>query len=285
MKVELEPLSLIHQDLLEKKMRDLNLTISLYSFANLYLFRHIHRYEVLKIENHLFVKGLTRDRARFMMFLSHPSQYPIEIIKRALFEVDILFPIPEEWLPFFESYKHTLSYKEEESDYLYSVKKLASYPGRHLSKKRNLVKKLHSMHEVLAEDFNGQKEAALFILEKWREDNHHHGIETDYEACKEAIENCDRLHLQGRLIKIDGEPAGFTMGEKLAKQSYVIHFCKGLRQIKGLYQFLYQDLAQSIEVSCSWVNLEEDLGLSSLKLAKHSYQPDRYIIKWRVTLP
>jgi hypothetical protein len=279
-----EPLNLHHQELLETKFSALNLPLSEYSFANLYLFRTLHHYEVLGSNIDIFIKGMTRDKVPFVMLTSPPWSYSVNSIHSALKYADILFPIPESWLSFFEKELTQASFKDEESDYLFALKKLAYYPGRNLSKKRNLVKQLQAQHKIQSAILIDHTEHAIEILEKWRQDHHENPGETDYEACLEAIQNCQQLRLNGRIIYIDDQPAGFTIGEIISNDCYVIHFCKGLRNIHGLYQYLYQDIAQSVVRSCSWINLEQDLGLPALRNSKHSYLPDRYLVKWRLKL-
>jgi hypothetical protein len=176
------------------------------------------------------------------------------------------------------------SFLEADSDYLFTIQKLLTYPGRHLSKKRNLVKQLVDMHQVRAETMSSQHLAdARLILDRWQED-HKEPSETDVGACQEAIQFFQKLELHGRMVYVDDKPAGFILGEWLTKECYGAHFCKGLREIKGLYQYLYQDLAHTVEGSCQWINIEQDLGLPAIRMAKRSYLPDALLRKWRMQL-
>lgn len=280
--MQIEPLSLTHQDFLEKSFKEINLSLSDYSFANLYLFRNIHNYEILKIGKDVFIKGLTRDKVRFIMLTTHPSHYSSDSIRSALMHGKILYPIPESWLHFFTNENMQRSFKDEDSDYLFSRSKLSAYPGRHLSKKRNLIKQLRTHHQIQAVNFIDQKEDARIVLQNWLNEHQETPIETDYEECLEAIQSFNTLHLHGRIVYVDGIPRGLTIGEKISHDCFVVHFCKGSKNIKGLYQFLYQDIAQNLEENCIWINLEQDLGILSIRDSKHSYKPDRFLLKWRL---
>jgi uncharacterized protein len=284
LKEDIEPLNLSHQSLLENKFHQLNLELSEYSFANLYLFRDLHRYQVMKRDEEIFIKGITRDGMAFIMPTSDPSKLPSTLLQSVLSEAEFLFPIPERWLFSLEKRLSQASFKEEESDYLFSITKLAYFPGRHLSKKRNLVKQLLNTHQVKSENFSDQLDDAQGILEDWQKEHGENLLETDYQACKEAIHDFSKLHLHGRMVYVDLHSAGFTIGEWISDRCYVVHFSKAKRAIKGLYQYLYQDLAQSIEGTCLWINLEQDLGISALRDSKHSYLPDKLLRKWRVQL-
>ncbi len=280
--MRIEPLHLSHQSLLQERLRRLNVLFSNYSFANLYLFRDIHRYQVLIWEDEIFIQGLTRDHQSFIMLTQPPHPNTWDKLKQALTYDSVLFPVPENWLPAFDKILLQVSFKEADSDYLFHTNKLAHYPGRHLSKKRNLVKQLLTHHHVRSIPFSSEYLAdAQLVLDQWQQTQELKLGETDYASCLEGLHLFHQLELHGRLTYVDDQPAGLMIGEWSTPECYVVHFGKAL-SIKGLYQYLYQDLGQALLNTCQWINLEEDLGLISLKDAKHSYLPDALLHKWRV---
>lgn len=282
--MQIEALNLSHQTVLEQKFQILGLSISEYSFANLYLFRQLHQYQVMYCWDEIFIKGMTRDEVPFIMPTSHPTKLAPQVLQAALTQAPILFPIPDSWLPFFEKILVQASFNEADSDYLFNTSKLAHFPGRHLSKKRNLVKQLLNAHEIKSDILFDQLEKAKQILKDWQQEHADDPLETDYSACQEAIQEFHQLKLHGRMVYVDQQPAGFMIGEWVSKDCYVVHFSKAQRMIKGLYQYLYQDLAQTLEQSCPWINIEQDLGIPALRDAKHSYLPDQLLRKWRIEL-
>ncbi len=282
--MQIEPLNLSHQQLLEERFRSLDSFLSEYSFANLYLFRHLHQYHVIRYAEEIFIKGITRDQIPYIMPTTHPAKLPQKIWQDILQETPTLFPIPDNWFDFFNPFLLEASFNEADSDYLFTTSKLAHFPGRHLQKKRNLVKQLLEISEVKSENLSNQFDEALQILEEWQLGQMQNSSETDYRACQDAIQNFHQLHLHGRIVYIDQQPEGFAIGEWISKECYVVHFSKAKRTIKGLYQYLYQELAKQMEGSCAWMNLEQDLGIAALRHAKHSYLPDQLLRKWRIKL-
>lgn len=278
-----EQLSLSHQKLLETRFRALDLDLAEYSFANLYLFRHLHQYELI-FSDELYIQGLNREGASFIMPTSRPHPSKLPQLLSLLDSNNFLFPIPDQWLPLFGPYLNQASFKEDDSDYLFQTSKLALFPGRHLSKKRNLVKQLFSNHLVEVYPLEEKKEEALMILNEWQEEQLQPAAETDYFPCKEAIERQETLSLEGRVFYVDGHPSGVTIGERLNDRCFVIHFAKAHKRINGLYQYLYQEQAQFLCNQYDWINLEQDLGSPALRQAKHSYLPDRMLHKMRVYL-
>ena len=279
-----EPLSLAHRPILANRLRGFGWNCSEYSFANLYLFRHVHLYEILLMDS-MPLRGKNREGRSFLM---PTSLSPVDI--DAILTLTIrdgmpLFPIPEEALPLFQK-RHAIrtDYLAADSDYLFFCSTLADYPGRNLSNKRNLASQFLSLYDVHAVFLTQSHCAeALAILEEWMQEGTENQEETDFSPCKEALELLDTLELSGRIVYADGKPVGFSIGEWLNPTCYAIHFCKGLKQWKGVYAYLFQDAARHFQRPSSWVNLEQDLGKEAIRKAKHSYHPDRLAKKLYVT--
>lgn len=285
MAMHTQPLTLNDQTLLEDKLRKLNLTLSEYSFANLYLFRQIHRYEVIQENNEVFIRGKTRDNVSFIMLTSPPSQITFSNLINILKTVQIIYPVPEEWLPFFSRWTNEKTFNEADSDYIYDTKTFVRYPGRHLDGKRNLVRHFLDSYDIRLEKFSEQIDDAILILNTWQSEQAEKSIDqTDFAACSEAIQNVKKLKLEGLIIYADNSPAGFIIGEKIDGNGFAVHFSKASHSYKGIFQYLFQELAKSIEGICPWINLEQDLGLVALRESKRSYHPVRLEKKWRLKI-
>jgi uncharacterized protein len=166
---------------------------------------------------------------------------------------------------------------------IFTLFKLAHYPGRHLDGKRNQGKQFVNHYEIRKEDLSQYIHDAQHVLDKWQSE-HNDNNQTDYSSCQEALYNLERLHLHGFIVYADQLPAGFVIGERSASDYYIVHFSKGVRSIKGIYQYLFQELAKSLEGTCPWINLEQDLGIPTIRNSKLSYHPDMLVKKWRVIL-
>ena len=76
----------------------------------------------------------------------------------------------------------------------------------------------------------------------------------------------------------------YTIGERLDKQTLVIHFEKGNPAYKGVYQAINQIFLENTGKKHQIVNREQDLDDPGLRKAKLSYHPVNYIKKFQVTL-
>ena len=64
--MRVEKLGLEHKELLYEQLRRVNTPVSEYSFANLYLFRGNHDYEVL-FDEEIFIRGKSYDGKTYIM--------------------------------------------------------------------------------------------------------------------------------------------------------------------------------------------------------------------------
>lgn len=283
--MHLVEVDLSHQEMLTNKFRLLGASFSEYNFANIYLFRGIHQYK-LYFRNDLFIKGMARDGSTFLLpTFSLAKHFPSSECKDWLHEVDYLFPIPEEWLPYFDSSIFKFSYSENDSDYLYSREKMQQYPGRHLDGMRNLVKHFLATYAVESYPLTRERAAdALLILDQWQHVQDPDEGKTDYGPCKEALSLMDVLQLNGQIVYVDHTPAGFILGQFANHNQYLVHFMKANKSLKGIYQYLYQALANALPDTVKFLNLEQDLGIPQVRQNKQSYQPNKLLHKYRIYL-
>jgi len=93
-----EKLGLRHKDLLVPRLKLANAGLSEYTFANLYLFRENHEYEVIK-DNEVFIRGRSYDGHTYLMPTADARALDFGRLRDMMKSVDFLFPIPEAWLP------------------------------------------------------------------------------------------------------------------------------------------------------------------------------------------
>ncbi|MGL4369955.1 MAG: phosphatidylglycerol lysyltransferase domain-containing protein, partial [Spirochaetota bacterium] len=164
-----ERLTLEHKDLVQSALKSAGVPLSEYSFTNLYLFRDVHKYTVVTGDHCPYIKGVTRDGLTYAMPLCNLSQIDPGRAHKAAETVGMIFPVTEQDLVRFDPGIFEWSYNIDDSDYLFSIEKMATYPGRHLHKKRNLMKQFMELYSWTAEDLDAARvKDALFILEQWQ---------------------------------------------------------------------------------------------------------------------
>ncbi len=285
--VKIEQLDLGHREIIEKSIASLHTDISEYSFANLFLFRKQHQYKLLMDERPAII-GKAYDGESYAMPLFEINRENLPFLERLISEYEVLFPLEEDKLSLFPAERYQYYYCEDDSDYIYTREKMSHYPGRKLHKKRNLLKQfkeLYESHEIWFNSIDDIEEShAMEILDSWQRDVASSKEETDYFQCREALRLLDNLNLEGFIYYVDNEPAGFLIGEALNRKTHAIHFAKGRRKFKGLYQYMYSHFAKNLPEGVEYINFEQDLGKLALKIAKSSYQPDIMLHKYRLRL-
>lgn len=276
-----EPIDLHHAPLIRSACAALQSPISEYNFSNLYFFRNIHKYRLSTYAEGLYViVGESYAHEPFLMPLFHVTDWEALIHEAKQHGVQYIFPISEECFSEVAPYK--LELHEEDFDYIYDVEPFTTYHGRHLDGQRNLVKNLISSHTVSHFPYTPEySKEALFIIETWEKEKQSPS-NSDVSACKEMIHLFSSFDLEGYLFQVDGKIVGFIFGEAFSHNTFLVHFAKAIGHTRGIYQYMYQELAKKLYPQFTWMNWEEDLGIDVLRYSKRAYHPSFLLRKGRL---
>lgn len=282
--MRIEPLSLLHKDLLVPRLKAVTTMISEYTFANLYLFRQNHDYEVA-LDKEVFIRGRSYDGHTYLMPTFDLRKIDIAYLRELMHTVEYLFPIPEAWLSIFDPDDFEISFAEGDADYVYTVEKMSALKGRNLHKKRNLIKQFleHYQHDAKPLT-NDRLDDARFVLSDWLATTEMQPADTDHASCLEALDRYEELVLCGGIYYAEGEPAGFVLGEEVNEETFVLHFAKARTKFKGVYQYMFNNFATILPSKYKCLNLEQDLDKENLRVFKSSYLPDAMVRKARIRL-
>jgi hypothetical protein len=256
--------------------------VSEYTFAGLYLFRARYNYRVSRYIDHNFILSGEHDGEKFFMT---PCGAPGAEILDELFRThDYWKGVPESVIvPNRERLEGAgIVFEEDRNnfDYLYLRTDLAELVGKRFHKKKNLVNAFLNAYCPSEGPLTAREiPAAMRILDQWKAEK---GEDGDYRASREALELSGELGLRGSMYYVDGKPAGWTLGESLARgRMFAIHFEKGLDSIKGLYQYINKAFAASLPSYYTHINREQDLGDDGLRQAKMTYRPVGFVKKYQ----
>lgn len=178
-------------------------------------------------------------------------------------------------------------------DYLYTAADMAQLAGHKYSKKRNLIaqftKQAAAARKVKVERLTpANNGACLNLLNRWARDPeagaHLDMLNCERKAIINGLRNFKELELSGVLVRLDREICGFAFGSRLSDGVFVLNFEKALDNVKGLYQFLDNELARHLPPGYSFINKESDLCKPGLAKAKESYYPAFKIRSYILTL-
>jgi hypothetical protein len=281
----IETVNLKHRRCLTDRFHQMNLQISDYTFANVYLFRKISNYEFLTTDCGLFVSGQNKQGQRYIMPLNDLRSCDMQTFNDLLGREKFFFPIPEEWLSFFPADKFVISCDDSESDYIYLTEKMASFKGRQYTRHRNHLNQFLSLYVPEGETISTNNfQDAMNILQEWQNDSGLAADKTDFEQCHEALQKISELALWGTIYYIDNQPAGFLIGEALNNDTFCLHFAKASKKYHGIYEFMFNDTAKRLQSQYKYLNLEEDMGNKNLRRTKDSYGPELLLKKYRISI-
>jgi hypothetical protein len=164
------------------------------------------------------------------------------------------------------------------SNYLYSAEDLATLAGKRFSKKRNLIAQARKLYQWTVEPLGpANLEGCREVLREIRVQEKpliQGTLAQELAALIYSIDHWEALGQKGILIRVEGQPAAFSIFEPMSPRTMVIHFERALRRYKGLYQIVNQEAAVVARAAgFEFINREEDLGDPGLRQAKMSYNP------------
>jgi hypothetical protein len=253
--------------------------ISELTFANIYLFRDVHRYRVARLEGDLpVISGQDREPS-FILPFGLPDEDRLGELFSRFGVMRCVSPSQAEEL----SRMGCRVWEDRDNfDYLYRREDMVGLSGRKFHRKKNLVNLFLRNNtctgKPLLSEYAGD---ALAILDTWRQQQ---GDPGDYAAAREALEKMELLQLCGGIFYVDDEPVAYSLGEELARgRMWVTHFEKAVadERYRGIYQYVNQAFVSILPEKYELINREQDLGDPGLRQAKESYKPVGFVKKYR----
>ena len=191
----------------------------------------------------------------------------------------------DELMPDMLSFERQRDYE----DYIYLSEKLSSLSGKKLHSKRNHINAFleENPHWQYVSLNSSNLSLAIEMNEKWCLEN---DVSSDKEkseeqACvKNAFRHFDELGLKGGMIISKGEVLGFSIGEPLSKDTFVVHIEKAFSSVRGAYPMINREFVRHECKGYTYINREEDAGSEGLRKAKLSYYPEIILPKYYARL-
>lgn len=269
----------------QEQFRALQPVVSELSFANLFLFRHIHRYQLTTVNGSLVITGCGYDgQPYFLPPLSGDKGKTACIL---LDEAKTLYGADERFVAEHLADSRYIHFSDRDNDdYLYLRSDLAELPGKRFHKKKNRVNYFATRHRYAVEPFSKvHLQSALRLLDEWsrvHSDGFSRSLPAETAAAREGLELADELGLSGVVVLVDKEVSAFALGEALNDTTYVCHFEKADPFLEGAAQLVNREFSKQLPTAYTYLNREQDLGESGLREAKNSYHPVGMIRKFTV---
>ncbi len=176
------------------------------------------------------------------------------------------------------------------AEYIYQTERMSTYSGKDLKKRREEVHHFRKLFgtraavtRITAGDFEDILRFEQLWLEMSRETHDMAALERESRMIQKQLAHYDELRLSGIVLRIDGEVRGFGYGTKLSDACYDAVVEKGDRRVPHIYKVLRQESVRQCAMDCTYVNMEEDVGVPGLRSLKCAYRPAFLIHKYIVT--
>lgn len=293
-------LSLDDKDIIEKYVDKEKLESYEYLFSSLYMWRKLNNVKYAVINDVLVIEKNEEGKGTFY---AQPLKYNKESLTELVDTLierntnftdrDYLFGDVDE--DFIRDLKKYTDYKIEviedidDFEYVYKTNDLIELKGKKYHGKKNHVNSFEKSYEYEIKTIDNEKviKDCLMLLHKWHEEV---AVTVDKEmlmeidAIKDLFSELHFFDLKSIAIYVDGELAGFSVGEKVNEKVAVIHVERGEIAYKGIYAFLNRKFLIESFSDIEFVNRQEDTGNAGLRKAKESYHPVKMVKKYLIKI-
>lgn len=181
--------------------------------------------------------------------------------------------------------KYHIQEDRDNFDYILSIEKLSSMNG--LFKKRNKVNLFQKTYKykITFEDLKEElvQRKILELTKYWFQNNPDAANANEMQAIQKILSHAKELNPMAICVYVENQLVGFSIFE-IFNKNYAVHaYQKAKREYKGIYEFLYHQMANYLkEQNCTYLNIEADLGLEGLRRAKLGYNP-QFLKKYTIS--
>lgn len=167
-------------------------------------------------------------------------------------------------------------------DYVYETDKLINLSGKKLHAKKNHLNKFLSLYPSYSfEPINKSNIdkcmdiTNLWFANKYSEKNDY--AKNEYNSITDILKNMDFFNCCGIILYVNGKPAAYSVGERMSKDTALIHIEKADASIEGSYAMINNLMCKNLFSDTIYINREEDMGMENLRRAKMSYRPHHMV--------
>jgi hypothetical protein len=268
------------------------LEASEYNFTNIFAFRKAYNFKLSVLHGNLIT---LRDAEPVSVFCPIGNSQMMNTLKEIFdylgtrTKTPYLERVPESFVDAFlkSSKKFTLGEDRDHFDYVYLVKELSQLRGNKFHDKKNKINKFKSIYQYKYQTLTPDLiEECIAFEHDWCEERDcgkYPGLEKERCAILEMLNNFNSLGIRGGIIRAGSRIVALTLGEKFLNDTMVIHVEKANAEMPGLYQVINQEFLRHEAGDCVYVNREQDLGIEGLRQSKMSYNPLRFVKKYKIT--
>ena len=198
----------------------------------------------------------------------------------------------EEFLEYIKLYQSIeVSEYRDLFEYIYNVDDLIHLKGKVYNKKRGHINRLLASYSENTIEYrriySDEVLECLRVLNLWTVNRNLTGdISNENIAVHNIINNYKDLSEDMVIggIYINNTLEAFTVGSIINNTTCAIHVEKANPNIKGLYQLINMEFLKNEFSYMKFVNREDDMGIEGLRNSKMSYNPCKFLKRYKINL-
>lgn len=278
----LKEIELSDRELIEKIRKKYGHTHSSHAFNTLYIWRNIIGKQ-LYIEDDVYSLRYTAKGENSWIFPcgSDDEKYNFIISHLGQSDFRLCYMRAEDELFLLENFKDkfTILDNRDDFEYLYERKKHIDLAGKDYKIFRKKVSHVEHLHDIRIEEIDDSNlEIVVELILSWEGNEGGSGVLKTYgnEMDIEPLRLRKELGYQGILMYVDGKAYGTAIGFSLSDNEWDFAICKSAYKDKDLGYYLHRAFIETRDGNCTYINMEDDLGLEGLRTFKTALKPDKF---------
>lgn len=269
-----------------------------FNFTSLFTWNTEEKIQISILNNNLVIKFLdyTSDDVFYSFIGDNKVVETAQMLLNHAKEIGIvtdLLLIPEHIIKHEKNIYDHFAVEEDQAsfDYVHSVFDLAHLTDRkYYSKLKHLknFRKLYPGYSVKMLNLREEKEKEdmLELFLRWEKGKNKKKEETyrELKAIKRAINTSKDLGIETIGLYHEGELISFGISEIVHDDHAIFHYAKADPNYKGVYTELYHQVAKYLhQKGVKYLNIEQDLGIEGLRIAKQQWHPVSFLKKYTLS--
>lgn len=186
--------------------------------------------------------------------------------------------------------KYRIEEDVDNHDYILDVKRTMILNGQKMRGKKNQRNRFQRLYPDVEVSLDSERVLNLQdidpICKSWiaQTNQPEPDVANEYSAIQRVVKISRELDVQAIGLYEGAKMIGFCIYEMCTDSEYtMLHFIKADKDYDGIYTFLQSRVAAEVDRHrYKYINLEQDLGIPGLRKNKLTWQPCKYLRKFKV---
>ena len=295
-----KPKLLQDKDRIEAALKKAASPLSAASFVNIFIWQDFFDFECRTIEGNVCVFA-SNEVGTFLYVPPLGETLSLRAIEHCFSimhernqgnSVSRIENVPQAALKYFDA--NRFSFYAKSPDYLYRREDIASFKGNPFKSPRWAYNRFarDNRHEFRAYEPSMLNEC-LGLFERWAEERagrngdpvYRQMLQENEKVHERILTSADELGIIGRVVRVEGQIAGYTFGHALDEKTFVVLCEVTDLSLKGIPAFIFRELCRDPALAAfEVINAMDDSDMANIRRTKLSFNPIERVANYAVSL-